>query len=59
MPWLRVRVRPIDWERVGWRKRFEEDILKAGWRVAAIEPPDGNRSEYVVSLERRDERPGE
>jgi hypothetical protein len=49
----------MDWERAGWRKRFEEDILKAGWRIATVEPPSRDRPEYVISLERRDGERGQ
>jgi hypothetical protein len=58
MPTIRVHVRARDWERVAWRKQFEEDVLKVGWRLTEVEPPTERRNEYVVTLTRQDERAG-
>src|SRR5438874_959561 len=52
MPTINIRIRPHDWERPEWRKQFEEDLLKVGWRVMSVEPPSRARAEYLVTLER-------
>jgi hypothetical protein len=50
MPTVRVHVRPEDWNRPGWRKQFESDLVKTGWQVVSVEAPAPGREEYVYVL---------
>ncbi|HET8576433.1 MAG TPA: hypothetical protein VFO18_05000 [Methylomirabilota bacterium] len=50
MPFLRLHVRPEDWERKEWRETFEADLKKIGWRIQSVEPPSPERPAFVYVL---------
>jgi hypothetical protein len=50
-----MHVSPHDWERAGFRERFQTELFLAGWNLVSVEAPIDSRPEYRVTCELGDE----